>query len=358
MSLIRKPYHKRISVICLCLACLFMMGFPLTAHAAVDAVDVTLRVDQTFAKNSTASSISGEFFYELLPVEAENPMPSGSIGNVYPFKIDKTASKYIGPITFTKTGVYHYQIKGVFSSTARSGYTYDKQVYSVTVYVRHSAQQNLVADIMIQKTSGVKTEGIKFNHAYTPLASKSKLMVSPSVQKKVSGSPSKAGTFTFSLSTKNPENPMPIGSVNRVKTISIVGQGEKSFGTWKYVEEGTYYYTISEQNTGETGYTYDTTVYTIIDVVEDVNGQLVVTRSVTNGSNKQVQACTFINKYSKSSTNGPKTGDDSAYELYMAAIGASLIVAVGCIIYLMFARKRRKESESEQCAIERTAGSK
>lgn len=347
MSLLQKSYHKRMTLLCLCLVYLLTLVFPITAYAAVDSAAVTLRVDQVFTKNSAASGVKGEFSYELSPLEPTNPMPSGSKGNLYTFKIDGTAAFHIGPITFAKTGVYKYQIKGVFPSST-SGYTYDKQVYSVTVYVRRPNQQDLIADIMIQKSDGAKTEDIKFNHVYTPLASKPELMVDPPVQKTVSGSPSKAGTFTFSLTASNRENPMPAGSVNGVKTMTIVGQGEKDFGTWKYTKEGTYYYTISEVNDGEAGYTYDTTVYTITDVVKDTDGQLTVARTVTNGSNKQVQACTFINKYGKSgSADGPKTGDDTQNELYITAIGAGSIVAVGCILYLLLAGKRRKEDTAK-----------
>lgn len=343
MSLIPKPVHKRIAVFFLCLVCLFTAALSLTAHALIDSAAVTLCVDQTFTKNSTALGLKSEFSYEFLPLKATNPMPAGSLGNIYTFKIDGTDVFYISPITFTETGVYQYQIKGVFPSSAL-GYTYDDQVYTITVYVRTPDQKNLIADIMLQKSDGSKVDGVKFEHIYTPLASKSELMVDPPVQKTVSGSPSKAGVFTFLLTAGNPENPMPAGSVNGVKTISIAGPGEKEFGTWTYTAEGTYYYTISEKNTGEAGYTYDSTVYTITDVVKDVNGWLAVSRTVTNGSNKQVQTCTFINKYSKNGIDGPKTGDDAGNELYAILVRLGVIIAVGCILYLLSVRKHGKDS--------------
>jgi len=91
---------------------------------------------------------------------------------------------------------------------------------------------------------------------------------------------------------------------------------------------------ISEENTGETGYTYDKTIYTITDVVEDEDGQLIVTRKVTNNDKKQVTACAFQNRYSAGGSGTDGTGNTSAIRtgdttnivfwavtLVMAAIG-------------------------------------
>jgi hypothetical protein len=51
-------------------------------------------------------------------------------------------------------------------------------------------------------------------------------------------------------------------------------------------------------NSGDKGYRYDSSVYTITDTVTDVDGQLVLSRVVTNDSNKPVSNYAFINKYS------------------------------------------------------------
>lgn len=96
----------------------------------------------------------------------------------------------------------------------------------------------------------------------------------PPVKKTISGTPSEDGTFTFKLEAENKSNPMPDGSNDGVKLMTIMGAGEEDFGTWSYTEFGSYHYTVSEANNDESGYTYDTTVYTITDIVTDVGGQL------------------------------------------------------------------------------------
>ena len=98
-------------------------------------------------------------------------------------------------------------------------------------------------------------------------------------------------------------------------------------------------------NNGETGYTYDTTVYTITDNVTDVNGQLTVARTVTNAANKPVDSYDFINKYTSvrgasgpgggitKSTSGVKTGDDSMAGLYQAMLFIGGLVLMALAVY-------------------------
>lgn len=318
------------------------MTLSLTTYASVDSVTVTVHVEQTFIKNSSSVDINSVFSYELLSLDSENPMPSGSIGNTSSFQIDGTDNFVLAPITFEKNGVYRYQLQENSSPLAVQ-YTLDTQIYYITVYVRNIDQNGLTADIMIQKNDGSKVDSIRFTHVYTPISSEPQVMVDPPVKKLVSGNPSQSGTFTFLLTAKNPVNPMPEGSMNGVKKMTIVGAGEKEFGTWQYTTEGTYYYTISEVNNGETGYTYDTSVYTITDVVKNVNGQLEVNRTITNTSNKQVQVCTFVNKYGKNGIDGPNTGDDVNKWFYVIIIRIGIIVSAGCITYLIFVSRGKKE---------------
>lgn len=407
MPFLQKVHDKRITtVICLFFLFTLAMILPRAAYAAITSVPVTLRIDQVFTKNSSALGVNSVFSYTLTSMDAGNPMPAGSINGTYSFTADGTGSKNIDPISFNNTGIYRYEIKGnTFFSAA--GYSYDNEVYSLTVYVRQPADQ-LVAEITVQKSDGSKVSHIVFKNTYTPLASKPEIMVDPPVKKTVSGNPSKASTFTFLLTAKNGVNPMPEGSINGVKTITITGSGTKDFGTWLYTREGTYYYTISEENTGQSRYTYDTTVYTITDVVKDVNGQLEVTRTVTNGSNKQVESCIFINKYSGGSSGGsggspggskgsgssngpgigianingpdadvpksgapqtgtpevdvsqtgipqaglpqagvPQTGDNSRYGFYTTIFWGSFMAAAFCLIYLIFAGRRKTEETAK-----------
>ncbi|CUX68217.1 T surface-antigen of pili [Clostridium sp. C105KSO15] len=303
-------HNKWITVQRLLLFCLLVIGFPFNAHADADSVSVSLYVDQVFIKNSSATDVNHVFSYDLISLDTGNPMPQGSSSSIYSFTAAGTGVEIIGLITFSNTGIYRYEIKGKQSVPAR-GYFYDTQVYSVTIYVKQTGT-DLSANIIVKKNDGSKVDRIRFENVYTPLASDPTIMVDPPVKKTVSGNPPSASSFTFSLTAQDKTNPMPEGSASGFKYITIYGSGEEEFGPWIYTREGTYYYTISEVILSDTRYTYDHSVYTITDVVKDIDGQLVVTRTVTNDANKRVESCIFINKYTGGGGSSGSTGSGSS----------------------------------------------
>lgn len=339
MGILRKVWNKRAAAFAL-LVCLLTLGLFQTANAAPASANVTFTVDQAFSQPA-ASSAADTFTYELRPLAASNPMPAGSAGGTYTFSISGNGSASIGPMSYTSTGTYGYELRQAPASL--QGYTYDGEVYTVQVYVTSATR----ADVVIYRSDGSKSSDAKFTNVYKPLASDPSLMVDPPVQKTVAGTPSKDGTFVFKLEAGNKSNPMPAGSKDGVKTMTIVGSGSEDFGTWSYTEAGVYYYSISEVNVGEDGYAYDTGVYTITDNVQDVAGQLVLTRTVTNDANKPVTSCGFINQYTApvggtiDNGTGPKTGDGSLTELYTAAFAAGCAGCIVCVLILVY-RKRRK----------------
>ncbi len=357
MANLQKASLKRIPVLCLLVVCLLMALPPFAAHAAADPALVTLRINQVFTSNSSVSGVENSFSYTLTALDTGNPMPAGSVDGIYSFAVKGTANHGVDPMSFVEAGVYRYEIKLAKPGTVAIGYHLDESAYTVTAYVRRSSGK-LAPEITIQKNGTSKVGSILYEHTYTPVPSKPELMVDPPVKKTVSGTPSKTSTFQFTLSAKDQGSPMPAGSVGGVKTITIAGSGEKDFGPWVYTQEGTYFYTISEVNTGETGYTYDTNLYTITDTVKDAQGQLEVTRIVTNNANKQVQSCSFINKYSgsdndggstgtgtTSSGKGPKTGDDISIEFYTITFWAGLSGMAACILCLIFMGRKRWTTE-------------
>ncbi|MDR1000117.1 MAG: hypothetical protein LBL96_04875 [Clostridiales bacterium] len=346
MNFYRKAIDIRLTAFFLFVACLLAAPFPIAAYASADSVTATFHIEQIFTKNSSALGVNSVFSYTLTSLDAGNPMPTGSKGGMYSFTIDGTRSVNIGPVTFTNTGVYRYAIN-TDSSAATTGHLYDKEIYTVIVYVKRPVE-NLMVEILVQKSNEMKTDSIKFENSYTPLASDPALMMDPPVKKTVTGGSSQDSAFMFTLTAKNPTHPMPSGSVNGVKTITIVGAGENYFGTWSYTQEGIYYYTISEIDTGEARYTYDSTVYTITDVVKDASGRLEVSRTVTNDALKQVQAYAYINKYSgEIAAIGPITGDDAISGLYMFLLATGTIVIAGCVLFLITAYTREKEEQAK-----------
>lgn len=357
----KEKRSKGTAFLCLLLMFCFMITGASKAYAATSA-EVTLDVKQIFTRQN-GSPPSNTFTYKLEEKEPGNPMPAGSVDGVYTFTISGTKNAAVGPISFTHTGIYKYELYQYVDS-ATSGYTYDNQKYDVTIYVDYELKTSTV----IERQPGVKTDTLFFENYYAKQvdgagSSDPSLMVDPPVKKTVSGTPAEDSTFVFTLTPSNATNPMPAGSINGVKTITITGSGEKDFGTWTYTCAGIYYYKIAEVNTHETDYTYDTEVYTITDVVKAVDGQLKVSRTVTNNANKLVQSCIFINVYNgqaensglkkpnqkTAAPNGPQTGDSLAAMLYLFALTTSLMVAVLCIWWLMLLHKR---GEDENAAIE------
>ena len=347
MSVIQKTRRgKETIAFCLLLACFLTVASARTASAAPSAISVTLTVEQTVTMPEE-SAADDAFTYQVTALETGSPMPSGSVAQAYTFTIDGTGNAAVGAIDFTRAGVYRYEIKQVIT-VPKTGYAYDGQVYAVTIYVKNSGA-GLASEVIVQNNDGDKVGSIRFENAYNPLASDPAVMVDPPVKKTVTGSPGKNGTFKFKLEAKDALYPMPAGSRDGVKTLTIVGSGEEDFGTWSYTAAGSYNYTISEVNTGEAGYKYDQTVYTIADSVTDVDGQLVVERTVTDGTNKQVSACAFTNEYkpvdsSNKSVNGgnnpvngsdnpvngslfaPKTDDSSGMARYVIAAVTAVLV--------------------------------
>ena len=175
------------------------------------------------------------------------------------------------------------------------------------------------------------------------------LMVDPPIMKTVVGDqPASNGVFTFKLVANNPLQSMPSGSKDGVKTIAINGPGQGEFGTWSYDKAGTYTYTAYEVKGSAKGYTYDTAVYTITDIVKDENARLVLSRTVTNDSGAVVTSMYFVNEYADPGSGtgegkpGPKTGDDTNTALYYTLFAISGAVMSALAVYLIAGRKRKK----------------
>lgn len=134
----------------------------------------------------------------------------------------------------------------------------------------------------------------------------------PPVQKKITGSGYGANvTFRFTLTPKESTYPMPAGSENGKKTVEIKGAGSTEFGYIKFTEPGVYEYTVTEENTGEANFAYDTKVFTITYTVEkNGNGGLDIVRRISdNGGNNDLITVEFDNTYTKpDEPNLPQTG--------------------------------------------------
>lgn len=136
--------------------------------------------------------------------------------------------------------------------------------------------------------------------------------------------------------------PMPEGSEEQVKKLTIVGAGEVEAGVIKFDRAGIYEYEFTEVNTGAAGYRYDSSVYRLtFTVTESESGLRVEKRLTRNGEPSDLPCATFVNEYESRSPFVPKTGDNSRPELWAALLCSSLF---GEVILLATGRKRRKDT--------------
>lgn len=129
------------------------------------------------------------------------------------------------------------------------------------------------------------------------------------IEKKISGSPTTKSEFKFTLKAAKTTYPMPKDSKNGSKTISITGAGKSKFGEIQFSAPGDYVYTVSEEKGSVSGYTYDSTVYTITFTVIEEDGDLKVNAKAKNSQGKAVEALVFTNKYSTGGGGGGGGGD-------------------------------------------------
>ena len=148
------------------LLCLLLMK---ETVAAMGVVSIELPVSQLFTvENSNNESIPmnfNEFQYTLTAKEPGNPMPEGSTDGAYGFTIKGEREMDLPPMVFQSTGRYQYQLEQTGIGT-NSRYTYDREVYTITVYIKNQADGGLSAEVTAARSNGEKVERMVFHNLY------------------------------------------------------------------------------------------------------------------------------------------------------------------------------------------------
>ncbi len=181
-----------------------------------------------------------------------------------------------GELTFDKVGTYTYSVQEIAGTT--NGYTYDTAEHALTIEVTDAGKGELVANITYDDG-----DQAVINNVYKAEPTEIVLDVNKAITGLTGTETPK--TFEFSL----------IGEGTEL-TTSVEGEGTASFDAIKYEKAGTYTYTVSEVNTGETGYTYDSSVYVVSVEVKDVDGKLEATTTITLDG-EDAEALNFENPY-------------------------------------------------------------
>lgn len=117
----------------------------------------------------------------------------------------------------------------------------------------------------------------------------------PILQKTVDGKNAPKSAFQF-VFQGNEQSPMPEGAEGNRKILTIEGEGTAKAGTITFSEPGEYRYTIYELNGGENGWTYDSTVYTVVFLVTEKEQKLFCEQRILKGE-QEVTAVEFQNHY-------------------------------------------------------------
>lgn len=223
------------------------------------------------------------FTFVLNPVTDGAPMPERNTASV---KGSGTANAF-GKVKFTKAGNYTYEVYERDLSDDCTGYTRDNSVYTLDIKVYNDDGQ-LKTEAKLTK-NGKAADKAEFVNGYKPAKAELEL---PAVNKTIDGDTGSNEDKTFTFTVSGDEGaPLP-----EKTTLSITGSGTALFDKIVFDKAGTYRYTITEDEHGNTGYSRDAAVYTVTVSVADKEGRLTASAELAKDGVKAEQV-SFVNKY-------------------------------------------------------------
>ncbi len=206
----------------------------------------------------------------------------------------------------------------IYQQAGTKASTYDNTQYTMTVYITRGNSDTEMTVMLVGKDASKKVAECAFTNTYP---AQSVVGHNPPVKKKVSGDkPATAATFRFTFrAVSNTAGigtmPMPEGSANGVKTVSTTPGVSKEFGEMTFTAPGQYIYQIAEVNDGQSGYTYDSSVYIVTYTVVRQGNTLTCTRAMTKDS-KDVARTTVDASTDWQYAFGELPADDSYGHIY------------------------------------------
>lgn len=132
------------------------------AYAGENTVKVSLPVAQEFRlENTISDSVNKAVKCELTAMELDNPMPEGSNNGRYIFTLEDEISL---DFSYSQVGVYRYQLRQ--TATDDKQYTYDKTVYTISVYVKNTGSGQLISQVIVENEHGAKCEKLLFQNTF------------------------------------------------------------------------------------------------------------------------------------------------------------------------------------------------
>ena len=288
--------------------------------------------------------LTDETFSFSLALASANPAGGAVLPANTTATVTGAGTTSFNAITFRAAGTYSFTITEVKGNA--QGYTYDDSVWTLTVKTKLDNGKLVLDGDPVYKQDGLlgasNTTGAVFENEFHNFVE-----FTPAVYKSFAANsdprPS-AVTFSFTLKPNDNYSGVEMPGLTGIfgSTATVTGQGKGYFDAIKFTQAGTYLFTITEVNGRASGYTYDTSKWTLsVTITEDVNGQLTVgavSYSKQGTTTVLPDYASFVNSFDKE--KGPKTGDDSNLPGYTAAMLAS----AGALAVLEFIRRKLRKS--------------
>ena len=208
-------------------------------------------------------------------------------------------------ITFNTPGSHYFVIKES-SQNPINGMTYDDTVYHLSFDVADDLHGKLVITSAsldkITATTGESVTAMTFHNSYD--AQDATLALSG--KKVLEGKALLSGEFTFLLQQTD-DKFVPWTGHGVIPSQAVnAGDGSFTFDAITYDTVGTYYYIVTEVDTGNERTTFDETVYKVTVTVTDENGVLKATAAYAT-ENASAEEMVFTNVYTPKPADLPLT---------------------------------------------------
>lgn len=193
----------------------------------------------------------GEFEFQLVELAADGSENVAATGRN---AADGTVA--LSPVTYTAPGTHSYELREVVGTAG--GVTYDKATYRVRTTVTDAKNGTLTVKHELADAEGNPTgdDSVTFTNGYEAAPVTLKL----GAAKVLKGAELKAGQFSFELKGRD-------GKV--MSTAKNAADGSVTFDALTFKQAGTYTFTVSEVDDGQTHVTYDKAVHKIVVTVSD-----------------------------------------------------------------------------------------
>lgn len=193
----------------------------------------------------------GEFEFQLVEIASDGSESVAATG-----KNAADGMVALSPVTYTAPGTHSYELREVAGTAG--GVTYDRATYRVRTTVTDAGNGTLAVRHELADAEGNPTgdDSVTFTNGYEAAPVTLKL----GAAKVLKGAELKAGQFSFELKSRD-------GKV--MSTAKNAADGSVTFDALTFKQAGTYTFTVSEVDDGQTHVTYDKAVRKIVVTVSD-----------------------------------------------------------------------------------------